>query len=58
MFPNNVLFALNASNGKLLWNVFTEADSFSSPVYFEGKVFQAMLDGTVIAVDAQEGKIL
>ncbi|MCS6767696.1 MAG: PQQ-binding-like beta-propeller repeat protein [Candidatus Nitrosocaldus sp.] len=48
----NIIFALDAENGNLLWELGVEGDVFSSPCYADARVVLGALDGYVYAVDA------
>ncbi|MCS7142091.1 MAG: PQQ-binding-like beta-propeller repeat protein, partial [Candidatus Nitrosocaldus sp.] len=47
----NIIFALDAENGNLLWELHIDGDVFSSPCYADGLVVLGALDGHVYAVD-------
>lgn len=64
--PDRVV-ALDATNGDLLWEYVTELDentgfiinrSRGSAVVFDGKVFNALADGRLVALDAATGEEL
>ncbi|MEM0446818.1 MAG: PQQ-binding-like beta-propeller repeat protein, partial [Candidatus Nitrosocaldus sp.] len=53
----NSVFALDADDGSMLWELSIEGDVFSSPCYADSLVVFGALDGYVYAVDAYTGRI-
>ncbi|MEO9366188.1 MAG: PQQ-binding-like beta-propeller repeat protein [Nitrososphaera sp.] len=53
----NSVFALDADDGSMLWELSIEGDVFSSPCYADSLVIFGALDGYVYAVDAYTGRI-
>jgi len=55
---DSALFALNASDGSVIWQVPSDQGIVASPVYYAGAVYSASQNGSVIAVNASSGKVL
>lgn len=51
------VYALDASSGKELWSVHTEASILAPPSIHGGNVYIGNLDGTVYALDLDSGKV-
>ncbi len=52
------LFALNASDGAVIWSVPDDGGIAASPAYQEGRVYSCSLNGTVLALDASTGELV
>ena len=52
------LFALNATDGSVLWSVSDDRGIAASPAVVDGIVFSSSQNGTVIAVNASSGEVL
>ena len=52
------LFALNATDGSLLWMIPDDCGIAASPALAGGRVYSCSLNGTVIAADAATGQVL
>jgi len=50
------IYALNATNGKHIWNYTTGDSVFSSPTVAAGVVYVGSIDNRVYALDAANGK--
>ena len=55
---NSGLFALNASDGSVLWSVPDDRGIAASPAVVDGAVYSCSQNGTVLAVNATSGEIL
>jgi outer membrane protein assembly factor BamB len=55
---NSGLFALNASDGSVIWSVADDRGIAASPAVEDGTVFSCSQNGTVIAVNASSGEVL
>ena len=52
------LYALNASNGDIIWQVPDDAGIVASPAFHGGIVYSGSLNGTITAVNGSTGKVL
>ena len=52
---DNYIYALNKSNGNLIWNYSTNDDVRSSPAVAYGKIFIGSMDGKVYALNMSNG---
>jgi outer membrane protein assembly factor BamB len=55
---NSGLFALNASDGSILWSVPDDRGIAASPAVVNGTVYSCSQNGSVIAVNATTGEVL
>lgn len=55
---NSGLFALNASDGSVIWSVPDDRGIAASPAVVNGTVYSCSQNGTVLAVNATSGEIL
>ena len=55
---NSGLFALNASDGYVIWSVPDDRGIAASPAVEDGAVYSSSQNGTVIAVNASSGEVL
>ncbi|WP_254807818.1 PQQ-binding-like beta-propeller repeat protein [Natronosalvus amylolyticus] len=49
------VYALDADDGRELWDVMTDGSVYSTPTVAEGTVYVGSYDGTVYALDADDG---
>ncbi|BFI76063.1 PQQ-binding-like beta-propeller repeat protein [Sulfurisphaera ohwakuensis] len=54
----NMIVALNASNGKVLWNYTTLGEDMPTPVYYKGMIIEANGNGEVFALNLTNGKLI
>ena len=52
------LFALNATDGSVVWSIPDDTGIAASPAYMDGTVYSASLNGTVLAANATTGEVL
>ncbi len=52
------LFALDATDGSVLWSIPDDTGIVASPAFLDGVVYSASLNGTVLAANATTGEVL
>jgi outer membrane protein assembly factor BamB len=57
-FSGSGLFALDVSDGSVLWSVPDDAGIVASPAYLDGAVFWGSQNGTVSSANASTGEVL
>lgn len=50
------LVCINATNGSVIWKI--EAEGASTPCAYAGRIFVGLLNGSLMCIDADSGKIL
>jgi outer membrane protein assembly factor BamB len=54
----NAIIALNATNGKVIWNYTTLGEDMPTPVIYRGMVIEANGNGEVFALNVDNGKLI
>jgi len=55
---NGMVWALDAANGKILWQASSHAAVLQPPAYWNGRIIFGSCDGVLYCVDASDGRVL
>jgi len=55
---DGTVYALDAANGEILWQISSNAAVLHSPAYWNGRVIFGSCDGALYCVDASNGRLL